>query len=364
METRRYYNIDALRFLFSLAIVYYHILHSNIMEFVPENSVYPVLQGLSDNAGLIVECFFVLSGYFLFLTARREEEGFLGFMLKRICRLGPVLWFSLLVSMVFFHQKLIPAVYNALFLQCVGISSEYRGINWYISPLFWAGLFYFALLKNMERKRANILIAVVTYFSYVANISALNGGFGRETVFGVINPGLARALAGMGLGYLLGVCLESLRHVRWRAGAAVCRLGPHAAFVLFTAVELLGGAFLTKFFLLGGQYQNKFIVVIVFAGLLVSFLKKGGAISRLLDRRVFSLLGRYAYSIYVLQQISFYLLQRTLWKTELVSHPGACILISLACAAAAGVAAYHLIERPCMKLYHQLKIEKDCETIP
>ena len=358
---RRYHNIDALRLAFSLTIVYYHILHANIMEFVPEDSIYQTLQRLSDNAGLVVECFFVLSGYFLFVTISRESDSFWGFTVKRIFRLGSVLWFSLVLSVAFFHQKLIPAIYNALFLQCIGISSEYRGINWYISPLFWAGLFYFALLQCVERKKANLLIAVVVYFSYVANISALNGGFGRETVFGIVNLGMARALAGVGLGYLLGVCLERFSHIRWK-GARGRRLGPCINCLFFTVIELLAGVFLLKFFLLGGQYQNKFIVVIVFVGLLISFLGKYGVISRLLDRRIFSLLGRYAYSIYVMQQISFYLLQRTLWKTELVSYEGPCILISLACAAAMGIAVYHLIECPGMELYHRIK--KNCEMIP
>lgn len=234
METKRYYNIEALRFLFALMIIYYHILHANIMNYVNENSVYTTLQTLSDNAGFIVECFFIISGYFLCETFfKKTEQSTLDFVLKKIFRLGPVLWFSILVGILGFSQKIQPAVFNSLFLQCIGLSLEYKGINWYISPLFWASIFYFALLKSCENKKANLAIGVLVYFSYLVNISYLNGGFGRETVFGVVNLGLARALAGIGLGYLIGVCLRSFKERTSVCGggghlAKKCLLGQHS----------------------------------------------------------------------------------------------------------------------------------------
>lgn len=63
-KMEKYHNIEFLRFVFSVIIVYFHILHGNIMKYIGSNYDYKTLQILSDNAGWIVECFFIISGYF------------------------------------------------------------------------------------------------------------------------------------------------------------------------------------------------------------------------------------------------------------------------------------------------------------
>ena len=64
MEKVKYHNIEFLRFVFSIIIVYLHILHSNILPYIGMNNDYLVLRELSRNAAYIVECFFIISGYF------------------------------------------------------------------------------------------------------------------------------------------------------------------------------------------------------------------------------------------------------------------------------------------------------------
>ena len=353
----RFHNIEFLRFVFSVTIVYFHILHSNIMGLIGENNAYVTLQELSNNAGWIVECFFIISGYFLFASFHKQPElPFTMFALKKVFRLGPVLIFSILTCIVFFGQRLIPSLFNSLFLQCIGLSLEYKGINWYISPLFWASLFYYAVIKVLEPKKANVLIAVIVYFSYLVNISSCNGGFGRETVYGIVNLGLTRALAGIGLGYLIGVGIETFQTIGFNYKNKHTKRGKIA---VLTMVELIICIFFVYYFLLGGQYQNKFIVVILFSVLLFSFLLRGGMVSRELNRPVFSLLGKYAYSIYVMQQISFWILQKTLWRTNIVGRVGLCICVSLLFSILVGVITYYMIECPFSKLYLNFYIRKD-----
>ena len=238
----------------------------------------------------------------------------------------------------------------------IGLSLEYKGINWYISPLFWASLFYYAVIKVLEPKKANVLIAVIVYFSYLVNISSCNGGFGRETVYGIVNLGLTRALAGIGLGYLIGVGIETFQTIGFNYKNKHTKRGKIA---VLTMVELIICIFFVYYFLLGGQYQNKFIVVILFSVLLISFLLRGGMVSRELNRPVFSLLGKYAYSIYVMQQISFWILQKTLWRTNIVGRVGLCICVSLLFSILVGVITYYMIECPFSKLYLNFYIRKD-----
>lgn len=188
-----------------MIIVYYHILHSNILPYIGSNKIYDKLADLSTYSGYIVECFFIISGYFLFKKIKSNPNlPVVDFIVDKIVRLGPVLWFSILINVIFFSQNIYDALFQGCFLQCVGLSLNYRGINWYISPFFWASIFLFCFPKLMKEKHAVFLIGVLTYFSYVININYCNGGLGRETVYGFLNLGLLRAIGGIGLGYIIG----------------------------------------------------------------------------------------------------------------------------------------------------------------
>ena len=351
MEKKKYHNIEFLRILFALLIVYFHILHSNIMGYVGENEIYHSLAKLCNDAGIIVECFFIMSGYFLYQSyINKPETSVLQFTLKKIFRLLPVLLFSLVICVFFFNHRLEPALFNGLFLQCIGFSLEYKGINWYISPLFWVSIFYFVLLKTTDYKKANFSIAVITYISYVVLV---NITFGRETIYGFLCLGVVRALAGIGLGYLIGLVLQELKKVR------IVNWGGHSQlqYIVVSIIEIVTLWYLLKWFLFGKSYANSFIVIIIFSILFICFIKGKGLLSQLLDKMIFSAFGRYAYSIYVMQQVAFYILQRTLWRTAIVGNVSLCLFVSLVFCTFVGVLTYHLVEQPCAKLYAKLKFE-------
>lgn len=342
----KYHNIEFLRFVFSVIIVYFHILHGNIMKYIGSNYDYKTLQILSDNAGWIVECFFIISGYFLYknITVENNKKTIMSFVLKKIFRLGPVLWFSIIISAVFFRQSYFVAIFNSVFLQCIGLSLDYKGINWYISPLFWALCFYYCLFKTIEHKTARIIGGVIVYFCYLVNIEYCHGGFGRGTVYGVINLGLARAIAGIGLGCLICSSMESLKQFS-------CSINQKIKYILISIMELTSSVFLIRFFLLGLNYRNKFIVVIAFAILFVCFIVKKGFFSKFLNQPIFSALGRYAYSIYVMQQICFWILQKTLWKTVIIKSTIVCLCLSLLFSVIVGIIVYYFVEKPTYQWY-------------
>lgn len=76
---KKLYNIEFLRIFFAMAIVYFHILHSNIMNYTGGVNEYLELAKFSGHAGYIVECFFIMSGYFLYLSIQKKNESFLYF---------------------------------------------------------------------------------------------------------------------------------------------------------------------------------------------------------------------------------------------------------------------------------------------
>lgn len=347
---KRYYNIDMLRILFSVIIVYFHILHSNIMGYVGDNGIYKILQSKSDDAMYIVEMFFVIAGFFFYYSYHRKETDCLGFIIGKMVRLWPVLALSTLLGGLL-GKFSCTDIFNLLFLQCMGISLEYKGINWYISSYFWAIVFLYGLLKNVKPQNRNFILAILVYLSYVININYCNGGFGRETVYVVFSLGLLRGIAGIGLGYLIADMYEYIRKTKWKDFFAI--KNEKVEFVVFSILEILSFGFLLIFTLLNKlEYQNKFIFVIFFVILFVCFILKKGVLSKLSNQKIFGMLGKYTFSIYAIQQVSFTVMQNTIWKsTALIEHAGLCLLISVGVSLLFGVAAYYLVENPCAKIY-------------
>lgn len=97
------------------------------------------------------------------------------------------------------------------------------------------------------------------------------------------------------------------------------------------------------------SYKNVMIYVFTFSILLILFVFKKGLLSNLLNNDISVCLGKYAYSIYVMQQVSFYLLKISLWKYQnlVYTHVGVVLFISLLFSVLVGILVYHLIEKPC-----------------
>ena len=301
-------------------------------------NTYSVLGSWCGNSQFIVECFFIISGYFLYHSLIREEA-FLTFAVKKILRLWPAFAFALVCGMLFGRLtplSLMIQTLNLFLLRNIGLSPDYTGINWYVSSLFFSLLFFYGLSRVVKWKEFILLGTVITYLSYVILVT---NGFGRQTVMGYINLGFVRGLAGVGMGLLLAVFLDNIRYIRIKG------ISDKAKRLLATGGECLSLFALFWYFFHPIKY-TPFVIIPFFCILFLSFASRTGAFARLLDRPVFSLLGRYSYSVYVMQQVSFFILQRTLWKTSIIPHVWLCLFLSITFAVLVGVVVYHLVERP------------------
>lgn len=342
-------NVEFIRFAFSLIIVYFHMLRGRIMPYVGAQEIYTNLQASCAWGNGIVECFLIMGGYFLYQSeARHRKQPFIEVFTDRLARLWPVLAFSALISVIFFGMKKETAAHELSMIFCTGIAPEYEEYIWYIAPYFWSSMLITALLRTFEKKRALLILAVVAYLGYAINLNVGNGGFGRKVVLTFISLGFTRVLAGLSLGALLAAAMEAFER----------RFGRSTNAIFWTAVEVAALSFLIQVFVIGkGRLTNMFIIVIAFAALLVSFMNGAGMVGRALNLEVLGVLGRYSYSIYVMQDITFRLLRETLWRHEgfLEAHVLWTFVISLAFAALVGVGTYHLVERPCLMWYRRWK---------
>lgn len=345
-------NVNLLRFIFCLYVVYFHILHANIIPYAKDIPFYSHLADLIavKEAFVVVEFFFIIGGFFLYRTACRDIGGqsLFAIVMQKYFRLLPPLLPTIAGLVVYKHfslDSMMTALSDLFLLRCVGVQLECRGINWYVSPFFYASIFYCFLFSLLKRRAAVLATGAIALFGYTFLVN-YDCYFHRGTAYCIVSMGLLRALAGLGAGILLAIFLEHFSRLQ-----AAFFPDPRIRYAVFSAVELGCAALLVKYFLFGGQVQNKLNVMLLFSVLFLCFALRFGVLSRLCDLPVFYHLGKYSYSIYVMQQISLVLLGFSLWRTPLVRYPICCIACSLLFSALVGAAVYYLVERPCFRWF-------------
>lgn len=353
------HNVEFLRFSLAVSIVYYHLLHASLPRLAPTVGVYADLAEKSAWGGLAVEGFLVMAGFFLcrsILSKHKASKTFAEIATDRFVRLWPVFAFYTLVHGLFFRLDLESALNYLLLLHATGLSMSHIGIIWYIAPFFWGSLFVAAVLKAFRPQIAGLLLGTLAFLGYAVNIQHTNGGLGREVVFSFLSLALVRAIAGLSLGCLLSFGVDSIPPAP-PGPTRRSRLGTVAA----TLLEIATGGLLFKLLLVGrGNLRNSMTVVFLFVFFAFLLVLRRGLLSRVLDWRGFDFLGRYSYSIYVMQQTAFYMLMRSLWKkTELLQErPLAVLVVSAVFTIAVGVATYHLVERPCALVWRRARAKR------
>lgn len=349
-----YHHIDMLRFVFSVMVVYYHVLNANIIPYVTD-PIYEELGHQVRYSSNIVICFFLISGFFLYRSFRSHpDQSIFEYIVSRVVRLWPVMAVDMVAEAVlsgnFNWQR---TLINGFFLQCSGISLEYRGVLWYVSAFFFATIFLYAVLRTCSERTSGLVIALVSYFSTAFLVNYNNGLIGgRETVLYVLNIGVLRGVAFMGTGILLAMIHEKL--------SVMLKLAPVSKLsetVLFCIKAILEGCalyFLYIYFLRSQSMSNHIVLVLIFSLFLLCLVSGKDPLGRIFNRKIFGFPGKYAYSIYVMQGAGFLLLQKTLWKWEaFVSNVWLAIGVSTLVPVAVGIAAYYLVEKPCAAVFQK-----------
>lgn len=163
-------------------------------------------------------------------------------------------------------------------------------------------MFYCFLFCSLKRRAAILTTGIIAALGYTFLVN-YDCYFHRGTTYGIVSMGLVRALAGIGMGLLIGLFLEHFARLQ-----STFFSNTRIRTLIFSAVEIGSAALLLKIFLFGGYCQNKFNVILLFSVLFCCFVQRFGVLSMLCDSRIFFHLGKYSYSIYVVQQISFVIL--------------------------------------------------------
>ena len=200
-DKERFYNIDFIKFLFAIIIV---ILHFPL--------ICNKLWHTSGNARIIVDFFFIMSGFFLFKNIDKSIS-MVKFAVKRLIRLMPpilFLYFLAMISSLFSKEltfNLNDNLTKILFIHPLGFTPstglKFYGITWFVTVLFWVSLFYFYLYKICEKKIFNLIVWLIIMVNLYIYYNTVHYGIGAAKVPFVIN--VSRALFGLGIGYFISM---------------------------------------------------------------------------------------------------------------------------------------------------------------
>lgn len=209
-KDKRNHDIDFLRFLFSVIIVYYHIVKSLAEQY---GMRYEKWAAWSVDANLIVDCFLIIGGYFLLKGYERKREPIFVFVIKRIIRLWPAFFVACIASFVLQPSRNI--LYDLFFLRSTGLTLENGGILWYVGPYFWCGIFLFLLFHATEFNRPlrYVLLMGFVYLGYVININYTNGTMDRIVVYGMFSLSICRIMAGLSVGCICYIVSKKILEV-------------------------------------------------------------------------------------------------------------------------------------------------------
>lgn len=361
-------NIEFLRIIGCLAIIFYHMLASNhrLHGMFGDIELYKHLYDMVYRGCIAVDLFFILSGLFFALKLDVTKSVW-EFLKHKLIRLYPVLLF---ITVIYFIISLFGIAKfnlydNILGLLCLnGTGLAFRGGNlsiaWYVSTMLWVLGIYFYLFKHFKTEKMNPLIGAVILFCYCFLIHARHGNIGGNfKVYNyVFSAAMMRGFAGIGVGYFIGFWyknnVEKFKNYI-----------PDIKSKLFlTLIEFACLFFIIQNLMLHKlKYNNEIIFIIAFIMIIVLFLFQKGYISKFLEIDLWSKFSKYTYSLYMTHSLLMNILKETFWKDcpEFVyAHPLLNIVFTTILIVIFGCLTYHFIEKPCANYLKNYGKSKGC----
>lgn len=356
-------NIEILRFLFSLCIIWEHMHGGILKSFIHNIPLYEKLI-TTRYAFMAVDFFFIIAGFFLFLTTDFRQK-FTDFAIKKIKRLMPVVFYSIFLYWIislFTPIKFLKYenVFSLLNISNCGITLQYGNnfCTWFVSALFWTMCFYFYLYKIINKKMFNLICACLIFFCYAFWIHSSGSNF--DNVYSGLNRGMLRAFAGLGVGYFIANLykenIEKIKFIEFKF--------PVTIIITFTEIYLF--SFIFKYTCLQKMnYNNPMILIIAFIGLFLLFIFKKGYLSKLLNNNLSIFLGQFAYSIFMTHFVIKDLWLNIVYKNcqnWVILHPYANLICLYTVIIIFGIITYYLIEKPAAKLLKNFSLKNMIKT--
>ena len=304
---------------------------------------------------LCVEYFFIIAGFFLFFHVNNKNDETMTFALNKLVRLWPLFAFSLICIWLLslFHFVDFYTYSNVLNLFMLYRTGIFNGpVNnmhsWFICVLFWCSIFYHYVFRCMSKKLASLVIGIIVLYSYTAILNWHSGvipGVHTKIILG-FSGALLRGCASIGLGIFLGMFWDKIGDSVKKFGFKN-KLKSALLFSCASALEIYLFVFLINNSIFHRiHFKNNFIFIIVFCSLFLLFLARKGLLSKLLENDLSVFLGKFSYSIYIMQAVGFVFVRHCFWENKafVVSHPYVNIFITICICTILGVLSHIFVE--------------------
>lgn len=299
--------------------------------------------------------FFVVSGFILFYTVNFNKENFYNFVKKRLIRLLPPLIFVLILYYIVSWFTVVKPVHyeniwTLFLLHNIGITLHYSniGASWFISSMFWTSCLLFYSFKNIKKEYFNIILALAVLFcySFMAHNKFL---LPIKSYYSVINVGMIRAIASMGLGYFIwNLYNDIFIKLRFKKISIISK-------IIISCAELYLFAFLIQNLIFRTmKYDNLLILILLFSILFILFLINQGFISKLFNNNFSVILGRYVYCILITHEWLRDILRKVVYPAYpqfIENNPVISYGIYLFVTLLLSILIYHLVEKPALKYF-------------
>ncbi len=351
IQKEHFFNVDFLRFIFIFVIFLHHLFNPNFLGF-DKNSFSSFINN-TRLGSLCIFFYFIVSGFFLTYTFDKNLS-VIDFIKKKIIRFWPLVAFGIFVFCIlgiFGISKF--SFYNNIFslflLSNVGItfSLSNNGPDWFVSSLFFISTLYFYIFKYFKKTTYDFFIAIFVIFSFIFLLHATKGelyGHIKTTAF-VFNHGLLRAFGGIGLGYFIHEFYLYLKSLNYKQTPL--------SFFIYTGFEIYILSFLIYETMLHKMhFNNKMIIIIGFVLLFLLFLLKRGFLSKILNHKFSTFLGKYTFAIFLTHYAVLECFTQLWFKKDIsfaLTHPLLIIVITFLTSLIFAIITYHFVEVPAGK---------------
>ena len=346
-----YHNINFIKLILVLVIVYYHIIAGKLSVLYPNVIQFTKMSNKILNTGsYAVVIFFIISGYFLSKSLNGEViPSFIDFVKMKIIRLFPVLMLSTLMCMGFSYLLPVQPEIETMILNCFFIHNysggahfeSWNGASWFVCALFWVSLLYYSIFFMIKDKiKRNFAISLICIFTFLSLITP-EWGKGELLRFCVVPYRDLYALYGVGLGCLLGDL---------KIQSSVEKKSLLNKF-LFGILELVTFFLvLLPLYLNANEIKEPLLYITTVCLLLILLVKQQGFFSKFLNFPIFSVISKPSFSIYLMQEVCFVILQASFWKTSYpAAHPVMGFIYSFMFCIFVGILIYKFFEKPVTK---------------
>ena len=358
IKKERFHNVDFLRFILAVDILLFHIgANGGSVGYILQNdgTIFKNILNMCKHGFICVDFFFIIAGFFLFRTLKKDTDT-LYFIKNKIIRLLSTIWFSIIIYAIFslfidqmkfnFNNNIL----SVFLLNSIGFSTHVSMGNthqaWFVAALFWVSIFYFYINKIFDKKYLNLIIWLLVVSGYGFTLNCIYPGYGgsRENCFYFINQGIVRATANIGIGYFLNMLYNF----------GFLRKSTIFSKIILTLIELYCSIFLIYYLIFSQKIpgNNYFLYIIIFIILFYLMLIKKGYISQILENKISSILGSWSYSIFIMHIIVFDIIRSTFVfsnKTFTLTHPILVFSLGIILAILVGILTYYFFEKPMTK---------------